>query len=131
MEEQEIKEFVLKNGVPSRPLPVVRFTGTRIGQAVEKGVFNGETREFRWTLYRTVGGNYVLQRVEGEYHQVCDFKKPHQILAHLKKYNRADRHGDGPKDWSPRMDFGIAEELVELLMEAGPEFKALFYHDVE
>jgi len=134
--EKGPREHILANG----DKPAVRFKGVKLGDLTEEVTITYSyptTKKIRqtwhWALYRTVGESYVIQlSTDGTYDrkrvEVC--KKLQQVLAWVKRQNPEDPK-PGPKDWSPRIDFGVTEEQMKFLIAAEPKFEALFFRDVE
>lgn len=133
--EKIVREYVLANGQK----PAVRFKGVKLGELTEEVTIhfrhdNTKSHQtWHWRLYRTEGGNYVVQlSTTAQYNakrvEVC--KKPEQVLAWVKRQNPEDPK-PSPKDWSPRIDFGVSEEQMKFLIAAEPKFEALFFRDVE
>lgn len=125
MPENEAKEHILANSYK----PAVRFTGVKLGELAEKATIHGGSEYRCWSLYKTRGGSYVIQLSESYEKRVEVCKKPEQVLTWMRRQNPDEPAG--PKDWSPRIDFGVSEEQMKFLIGAEPKFKDLFFQDVE
>jgi hypothetical protein len=120
MADVKEQEFVL--GVTRGP--VVRFTGLRLATASEKGS--------RWGIYRTVGGNYILEIFNGYVKEVKDYKNAKLLVSYLKMLGRREREATkGPRDWSPRADYGVPAAVAKMVMEAGEEVSKWLVRDVK
>lgn len=104
--------------------PVVRFSGCRLSSASEKGS--------RWAIYRTAGGNYILELFNGYVKEVKDYKNAKALVSYLKMVGRREREATkGPRDWSPRADYGVPEAVAKMVMDAGEEVSKWLVRDVK
>jgi hypothetical protein len=104
--------------------PVVRFSGCRLSSASEKGS--------RWAIYRTVGGNYILEISNGYTKEVKDYKNSKLLVSYLKMVGRRERESTkGPRDWSPRADYGVSEAQAKMILDAGEEVSKWLVRDVK
>ena len=112
-EAVEPKEFVLRTWGPD-----VKFTGALAGAMTEDGV--------TWTVYRTVGGNWVVSRSTGDATEVRNYKK---TLVPICQWMKSCKRVEDLK--ALESSRGLSQKEIEFVSRLSPELKSKFVLEIE